>query len=126
MKINVDSFISLDQMLSDFTQVEERVKKYGEVIICRRDMPAFRLSAISEDKTEKLTLGEAMEKILSSSPEKRLHVKELTAQINELSLYRMKSGAPVSAVQVRARASGTPEKFECEKGNYVKLIENAQ
>lgn len=41
MKINVDGFISLDQMLSDFAKVEERVKKYGEGIICRQDMPAF-------------------------------------------------------------------------------------
>ena len=126
MKINVESFISLDTLLGDFAAVEEKMQRYGEVIVCRRDMPMYRLSAIREERAAKCTLSDAMERVLVKAPGKRLHASEFTAKITEQGLYFMKSGAPVSAVQVRARASGTPEKFECEKGNYIKLKGNAQ
>jgi hypothetical protein len=59
---------------------------------------------------------------LSEQPEKTLHAKDIAKEITIRELYFMKDGSPVTAVQIRARASHKPEYFECLKGNYIKLI----
>ena len=123
MKINVERFVSLELLIGDFQSVEEKVRRYGEVIICNNDMPSYKLSLIENDKSakKKMTLVKAMEKVLSTTADGRLHVRDITERINADGLYFMENGEPVDVVQVRARASGEPEKFICEKGNYVKL-----
>jgi pyruvate-formate lyase len=73
------------------------------------------------EPAEKLTLHEAMRRVLTTAPERMMRASELTASINRQHLYRMQDGRPVEKQQVHARVGHYPQMFRRE-GTFIKLL----
>lgn len=129
MKLNLDSFVSKDVLINNFSEVERKIKRYGQVVILDDNKPMYKLSLLDMNeviKTEKpkrsrVTLVEAMICVLTYASDTTMHAKDLAEEITDKELYFMKDGSSVTAVQIRARANNNLDKFECMAGNYIKL-----
>lgn len=77
--------------------------------------------AAPAEPPEKLTLHEAMRRVLTTAPERMMRASELTAAINRQRLYRMQDGRPVEQQQVHARVGHYPQLFGRE-GTFIKLL----
>jgi hypothetical protein len=121
--------VSIDE-IDNLKDILQKADTYGEIIILKDNKPAYRLLSVASPidiennklSRSRIDLWEAMDMVLSEQPEKTLHAKDIAKEITIRELYFMKDGSPVTAVQIRARASHKPEYFECLKGNYIKLI----
>jgi hypothetical protein len=121
--------VSIDE-IDNLKDILQKADTYGEIIILKDNKPAYRLLSVASPidiennklLRSRIDLWEAMDMVLSEQPEKTLHAKDIAKEITIRELYFMKDGSPVTAVQIRARASHKPEYFECLKGNYIKLI----
>lgn len=76
-----------------------------------------------EQRKKKMTLPEAMKRVLSIGPQEGIHSSYITKRIIELELFYNKDGTFVDAKQVRSCASNTKNIFVYLPGNMIKLIE---
>ncbi len=96
----------------------------------RRDLEALisRAKSLLEDEAEAMpfdqrpTLHGALERILREKGNDWMTVPELTAAVNQRSLYRKRDGSPVEANQVHARTRSYSRLFEKRDGK-VRLRE---
>lgn len=127
--MDINMLVSIDE-IDNLKDILQKADTYGEIIILKDNKPAYRLLSVASPidiennklLRSRIDLWEAMDMVLSEQPEKTLHAKDIAKEITIRELYFMKDGSPVTAVQIRARASHKPEYFECLKGNYIKLI----
>ena len=69
----------------------------------QRDAPAA---------TRRLTLHEAIERVLAENENEWLTVTEIASQINDRRLYQKRDGSPVEPSQIHARAKNYTAMFE--------------
>lgn len=73
------------------------------------------------DTTEKVTLHEAMRKVLQTAPGRRMLAAEIATHIDRLGLYKMRDGRPVEAQQIHARVGHYPAMFVRDH-SYIRLV----
>ena len=71
--------------------------------------------------TEKITLHEAMRRVLQRAPNRMMRAADLAETINRERLYRMQDGRSVEKQQVHARVGHYPGLFARE-GTFIKLV----
>lgn len=131
--MNIDTYISKNELLTDYETVKEKIIKYGKVIVFENDKPAFILLSCEyedeflennykQDSGRKINCWDAMEIVLKTAPNNTMHAKQLADEIYKRGLYTMKDGSPVTVMQLRARVTHRPNKFLALKGNYIKLL----
>ena len=99
MRTTTRGVISLQQLQEDFSSVETILREDGEVTVITESGFAFKMSVLNyndlirteEQKKKKMTLPEAIKRVLLAGPQERMHsvdiAKEITA--NEFSLKKM-------------------------------------
>ena len=100
------------------------VDELGEVIIIKNDRPAYKVIRLDYpyDGEGRVNLWKAMSDYLVTCENDTAHARDITENINETRTYITRNAAPVTPVQVRARAQAKPEYFECQKGNIIRLL----
>ena len=78
-------------------------------------------AAPSAEQGERLTLHEAMRKVLQSAPGRRMLAADLAAAIDRRGLYKMRDGRPVEAQQIHARVGHYGHMFERD-GQGIRLV----
>lgn len=104
-----------EQALGGLEEAERRVTTL-ESILAMSSSPA--LSASTEGR---VTLHEAMRKVLQTAPARRMLAAEIAAHIDRRGLYKMRDGRPVEAQQIHARVGHYPEMFDRD-GTYIVLV----
>lgn len=69
----------------------------------------------------KLTLHQAMRKVLESAPGQMMRAGDIASEIRRRQLYRMQDGRPVEPQQIHARVGHYPKDFTRE-GTFIKLL----
>lgn len=103
-----------DRAAANLREAESRVLFF-------RHMLSLDPEGVDEKAAEKLTLHEAMRRVLSSAPQRMMRAADLAESINRQRLYRMQDGRPVEKQQVHARVGHYPELFGRE-GTFIKLL----
>ena len=128
MKLSLDGIVGVEELKNNFDKVAEKLKVYEEIIIVDKEgMPKYKLSylklnEIVRPKAKCATLVEAIERVLSVEPGNTLHVDQIVKDIEWGNLYFKKDGSRAKREDVRATAQNYPDKFECLKGNNIRLI----
>lgn len=127
MSHSINTIIGEDALKEHFDLVKEKLKTYGEVIVIGNDgekvykITYLKMSEIKRPKAKCATLVEAIEVALKYAPEDAVHVDQIVMDIDYGKLYYKKDGSLVKREDVRATAQNYPQKFECLKGNYIRL-----
>ena len=126
-KNSLDRLITENDLKNNFDMVKERLKIYEELIVIDEGTPAYKLtnlklSEIVRSKAKCATQVEAIERVLSVEPGNTLHVDQMVKDIEWGNLYFKKDGSRAKREDVRATAQNYPDKFECLKGNNIRLI----
>ena len=129
MRTTTRGVISIQQLQEDFSSVETILREDGEVTVITESGFAFKMSVLNyndlirtdEQKKKKMTLPEAIKRVLLAGPQEGMHsvdiAKEITA--NE------KDGTFVDGKQVRSCANNNSYIFVCLPGNMFRLkVEN--
>lgn len=82
---------------------------------------AEKKESAEEDKPTKMTLHEAMNVVLSRSPNKKMHVTEMADEIFRQGLYKKKDGNKAVYKQLLLRGKNYPKIFEVLPGKFIKL-----
>ena len=130
MRTTTRGVISLKQLQEDFTSVETILREDGEVTVITESGFAFKMSVMNyndlvrtdEQRKKKMTLPEAMKKVLSAGPQEGMHSVDIAKEITAQELYFKKDGSFVDGKQVRSCASNNKELFVCLPGNMIKYI----
>ena len=78
-----------------------------------------------EQRKKKMTLPEAMKKVLSAGPQEGMHSVDIAKEITAQKLFFKKDGSFVDGKQVRPCANNNKDIFVCLPGNIIKLkVEN--
>ena len=91
MRTTTRGVISIQQLQEDFSSVETILREDGEVTVITESGFAFKMSVMNyndlirtdEQKKKKMTLPEAIKRVLLACPQERMHsvdiAKEITA-----------------------------------------------
>jgi hypothetical protein len=104
-----------EQALGGLEEAERRINTL-EAILAMSSSPAP--SAPAEGR---VTLHEAMRKVLQTAPDRRMLAAEIAAHIDRRGLYKMRDGRPVEAQQIHARVGHYPEMFDRD-GTFIVLV----
>ena len=129
MRATNDGVIGLNKLKEDFPAVEEILKRDGEAIVITESGFAFKLSVMNyndlvrtdEQRKKKMTLSEAMKKVLLAGPQEGMHSVDIAKEITAQELYFKKDGSFVDGKQVRSCANNNKDIFVCLPGNIIKL-----
>ena len=129
MRATNEGLIGLKQLQEDFSSVEAILRKDGEAIVVTESGFAFKLSVMNyndlvrteEQKKKKMTLPEAMKRVLLACPQEGMHSVDIANEITAQELYFKKDGSFVDGKQVRSCASNNKDIFVCLPGNVIKL-----
>jgi hypothetical protein len=108
--------IERDRATNNLQEAESRVAFFEHMVSL-----AGGEGAAAEAPAEKLTLHEAMRRVLATAPQRMMRAADLAESINRQRLYRMQDGRPVEKQQVHARVGHYPELFDRE-GTFIKLV----
>ena len=130
MRATNEGVIGLNKLQEDFPAVEEILRRDGEAIVITESGFAFKLSVMNyndlvrtdEQRKKKMTLPEAMKKVLLAGPQEGMHSVDIAKEITAQELYFKKDGSFVDGKQVRSCASNNKELFVCLPGNMIKYI----
>ena len=125
---NTEQVVGREELAKDFDRVIGMVKKYGFVLLADNNA-LYKLSVINandlirteKQKAKRMTLPEAMIRVLRYEPGMSLHSKEIADKITQQELFFKKDRSFVHSVQVRACASNNPHLFNCLKMSRVEL-----
>ena len=129
MRATNEGVIGLNKLQEDFPAVEEILRRDGEAIVITESGFAFKLSVMNyndlvrtdEQKKKKMTLPEAMKKVLLAGPQEGMHAAEIAKEITAQELFFKKDGSFVDGKQVRSCANNNKDIFVCLPGNIIKL-----
>ena len=130
MRTTTRGVISLQQLQEDFSSVETILREDGEVTVITESGFAFKMSVMNyndlirteEQKKKKMTLPEAIKRVLLAGPQEGMHSVDIAKEITAQELYFKKDGSFVDGKQVRSCASNNKELFVCLPGNMIKYI----
>ena len=113
-----------------FPSVETILREDGEVTAITESGFAFKMSVMNyndlvrtdEQRKKKMTLSEAMKKVLLAGPQEGMHSVDIAKEITAQELYFKKDGSFVDEKQVRSCASNNKDVFVCLSGNKIKYI----
>ena len=131
MRTTTRGVISLQQLQEDFPSVETILRKDEEVTVITESGFAFKMSVMNyndlirteEQKKKKMTLPEAMKKVLLACPQEGMHSVDIANEITAQELYFKKDGSFVDRKQVRSCDNNNKDIFVCLPGNMIKLID---
>ena len=129
MRTTNDGVISLNKLQEDFQAVEEILRRHGEAIVITESGFAFKLSVMNyndlvrtdEQRKKKMTLPEAMKKVLLAGTQEGMHSVDIAKEITANEFYFKKDGSFVDGKQVRSCANNNSEIFVCIPNNIIKL-----
>ena len=75
-----------------------------------------------EQKKKKMTLPEAIKRVLLAGPQEGMHSVDIAKEITAQELNFKKDGSFVDGKQVRSCASNNKDLFVCLPGNMIKYI----
>lgn len=130
MRTTTRGAISLQQLQEDFPSVETILREDGEVTVITESGFAFKMSVMNyndlirteEQKKKKMTLPEAIKRVLLAGPQEGMHSVDIANEITAQELYFKKGGSFVDGKQVRSCASNNKDLFVCLPGNMIKYI----
>lgn len=129
MRTTTRGVISLNQLHEDFSSVEAILREDGEVTVITESGFAFKMSVLNyndlirteEQKKKKMTLPEAIKRVLLAGPQEGMHSVDIAKEITANELYFKKDGSFVDGKQVRSCANNKSDIFVCLPGNMIKL-----
>ena len=129
MRATNDGVIGLNKLQEDFPAVEEILRRDGEAIVITESGFAFKLSVMNyndlvrtdEQRKKKMTLPEAMKKVLLAGPQEGMHFVDIAKEIIANEFYFKKDGSFVDGKQVRSCANNNSDIFVCLPNNIIKL-----
>lgn len=129
MRATNEGVIGLNKLQEDFPAVEEILRRNGEAIVITESGFAFKLSVMNyndlvrtdEQRKKKMTLPEAMKKVLLACPQEGMHSAKIAKEITAQELFFKKDGSFVDGKQVRSCANNNKDIFVCLPGNIIKL-----
>ena len=122
-----DAIVGEKTLQENLELVKEKIRIYGEVLVIGDNekevlkVSFFNMGEVKRPKAKCVTLVEALERVLISAPEDAVHVDQIVNDIASANLYFKKDGSLAKREDIRATAQNYPQKFECLKGNYIKL-----
>ena len=130
MRTTTRGVISLQQLQEDFSSVETILREDGEVTVITESGFAFKMSVMNyndlirteEQKKKKMTLPEAIKRVLLAGPQEGMHSVDIAKEITANEFYFKKDGSFVDGKQVRSCANNNSDIFVCLPGNMIKLI----
>ena len=130
MRTTTRGVISLQQLQEDFSSVETILREDGEVTVITESGFAFKMSVMNyndlirteEQKKKKMTLPEAIKRVLLAGPQEGMHSVDIANEITANEFYFKKDGSFVDVKQVRSCANNNSDIFVCLPGNMIKLI----
>ena len=129
MRATNEGVIGLNKLQKDFPAVEEILRKDGEAIVITESGFAFKLSVMNyndlvrtdEQKKKKMTLPEAIKRVLLACPQEGMHSVDIAKEITANELYFKKDGSFIDGKQVRSCANNNMDIFVCLPNNIIKL-----
>ena len=130
MRTTARGVISLQQLQEDFSSVETILREDGEVTVITESGFAFKMSVMNyndlirtdEQKKKKMTLPEAIKRVLLAGPQEGMHSVDIANEITANEFYFKKDGSFVDGKQVRSCANNNKDIFICLSGNMIKFI----
>lgn len=130
MRVTNEGIIGLKQLQEDFSSVETILRKDGELIVATESGFAFKMSVMNYNdlirtdaqKKKKMTLPEAIKRVLLAGPQEGMHSVDIAKEITANEFYFKKDGSFVAGKQVRSCASNNKDLFVCLPGNMIKHI----
>lgn len=130
MRATSEGIIGLQKLQEDFSSVEEILRRDGEAIVITESGFTFKLSVMNyndlvrteEQKKKKMTLPDAMKRVLLACPQEGMHSVDIANEITAQELYFKKDGSFVDGKQVRSCANNNKDIFVCLPGNVIKYI----
>ena len=122
-----DAIVGEKTRSENFELVKDKLKTHGEVIVIGEDeKQVYKVTYLNtgEKKRPKAkckTLVEAIERVLAFASRNTLHVDQIVKEIENGKLYYKRDGSVAKREDVRATAQNYPQKFECLKGNNIRL-----
>ncbi len=126
-----DAIVGRKTLQENLDLVIEKIRTYGEVLVIGDNekevlkVSFFNMGEVKRPKAKCVTLVEALERVLTVAPEDAVHVDQIVNDIASANLYFKKDGSLVKREDVRATAQNYPQKFECLKGNRIRLKREA-
>lgn len=102
-----EACLLLDQSASALAEAEQEVATLKAILAT-----SAPTSARPTDRSQRMTLHEAMRKVLQSAPDRRMLAADLATAIDRRGLYKMRDGRPVEAQQIHARVGNYGHMFE--------------
>ena len=129
MRTTTRGVISLQQIQEDFPSVETILREDGEVTVITESGFAFKMSVMNyndlirtdEQKKKKMTLPEAIKRVLLAGPQEGMHSVDIAKEITANEFYFKKDGSFVDGKQVRSCANNNSDIFVCLPNNIIKL-----
>ena len=129
MRTTTRCVISLQQLQEDFPSVETILREDGEVTVITESGFAFKMSVMNyndlirtdEQKKKKMTLPEAIKRVLLAGPQEGMHSVDIAKEITVNEFYFKKDGSFVDGKQVRSCANNNNDIFICLRGNKISL-----
>ena len=129
MRTTTRGVIGLKQLQDDFPSVESILREDGEVTVITESSFAFKMSVLNyndlirtdEQKKKKMTLPEAIKRVLLACPQEGMHSVDIAKEITANELYFKKDGSFVDGKQVRSCANNNMDIFVCLPNNIIKL-----
>ena len=129
MRTTTRGVISLEQLQDDFSSVDTILREDGEVTVITESGFAFKMSVMNyndlirteEQKKKKMTLPEAIKRVLLAGPQEGMHSVDIAKEITANEFYFKKDGSFVDGKQVRSCANNNSDIFVCLPGNMIKL-----
>jgi hypothetical protein len=106
-----------DQAESALVNAEQEVTTLEAILAMRSPTTTTQPT----EHVKRLTLHEAMRKVLQSTPGRRMLAADLATAIDRRGLYKMRDGRPVEAQQIHARVSHYGHMFERD-GQGIRLV----
>lgn len=129
MRATSEGIIGLQKLQEDFSSVEAILRKDGEAIVVTESGFAFKLSVMNyndlirteEQKKKKMTLPEAIKRVLLAGPQEGMHSVDIAKEITDNEFYFKKDGSFVDGKQVRSCANNNSDIFVCLPNNIIKI-----
>ena len=129
MRVTSEGIIGVKQLQEDFSSVETILRKDGEAIVVTKSGFAFKLLVMNyndlvrteEQKKKKMTLPEAIKRVLLAGPQEGMHSVDIAKEITANEFYFKKDGSFVDGKQVRSCANNNSDIFVCLPNNIIKL-----
>ena len=129
MRTTTRGVISLQQLQEDFPSVETILREDGELTVITESGFAFKMSVMNyndlirteEQKKKKMTLPEAIKRVLLAGPQEGMHSVGIAKEIAANEFCFKKDGSFVDGKQVRSCANNDSDIFVCLRSNKIRL-----